>query len=83
VVARSVSPLRASDLQRETEHREQRALAIIKANPLVSVRGLAESLGCAASTSHAILKKPTTKKWVKRRAKKLMLTDEGEEVLNG
>lgn len=83
VVAKSVSPLRASDLQRETEHREQRALAIIKANPLVSVRGLADSLGCAASTAHAVLKKLKAEKRVKRRARKLMLADEGEEVLNG
>ena len=81
VLAKPVSELRASDLRKEQETREERALQAILDNPIISVRGLADALRVSVSTAHGVQVDLKNRNWIRRHARKWKLTDEGKAVL--
>lgn len=82
VVANEVTMTRAIDLSEQHEGRENRALELILANPNISDRGLADSLGLGKTAANRLKKDLIARKWIVARARKHFLTDEGKEVLS-
>ena len=59
------------------------ALAAIRANPNVSIRGLADALGVSRSTADRLMAKLRDElKWIKRKGRGHVLTADGEAVLD-
>lgn len=66
-----------------SERRERDALAVLDADPRVSIRALAERLVVSKSTADRIMQNLKDEKLIRRHAKKWLLTDGGKEVLDG
>jgi hypothetical protein len=79
-VARPLVSCRENQIETEVLGREDRALAEIKADQMISGALLGEKLGISRSTAY-LLSDLKRRKWIKAKGRGLVLTREGEAVL--
>ncbi len=81
-VLRTIIPERAKEIIKETKSRKLRILAFIGANPSAIHQDIANHLNVSRATAQRDVKALTDAKWIKKYAGKLVLTNEGNEVLD-
>jgi RecA-family ATPase len=81
-VSRKQLDVEAASASMKAEKREHEALYMLDANPRLTQRALAESLGVSKSTADRIMQNLKDEKLIRRHAKKWVLTDGGKEFLN-
>ncbi|MEO1108278.1 MAG: AAA family ATPase [Pseudomonadota bacterium] len=82
-VSRQQMLIEAVNAAHKAESRDREAIAAIEANPQITQRSLAETLGVSKSTADRIMQGLKDEKLIKRRAKKWELTSDGKEFFNG
>jgi hypothetical protein len=82
-VARPLLITRGEQLAKENDSREDRALLAIRGNARISVRALADQIGGSPSAAQRLRDKLQERKWIKKRGRTFVLTDDGKAVLDG
>ena len=81
-IVKPVGDLRKIELVRKAELDEALALAAIRDNPRISVEALGQVIGKSKTSGKRMRDELLTLKWIKKRARQLQLTSEGQEVLD-